>query len=372
MSNPRILIVENSTDITGALTSVIRSSSYLRGQYEFIFILPQKSKGVEFVKQQGFSCLELPLKEIRKNFFSLLFYFPFLIFNTILIFRLIRKLKIDLVVNNDFYNLLPVVYTVFGGKVPFVCYVRFRPSKFPSVLVKLWGQLNHRFAAAIIAVSEIVRKELSMHFKVVVIGNELPSTPVKYKASHSTLILYPANYTKGKGHEFALRSFAAIHKHYPEWRLRFVGSDMGLEKNRLYKQALQAEGIQLGIDNKISWANFADDVLQEYSNASIVLNFSESESFSLTCLEAMYCGRAVVATNSGGPSEIIDTNKTGILVPLNDLKAMIQGIEFLIQHPKEREMMAFEAYQKVRIKFSNENTIQELGRVYSATIQDKL
>lgn len=369
MSKPRILILENSTDVTGALTSIIRSSSYLSNQYEFIFILPRISKGIEFVKQQGFSCLELPLKEIRKDFFSLLFYFPFLILNTIKITRLIQTLKIDLVVNNDFYNLLPSTYKFFGGKVLYVCYVRFLPSKFPSLLITLWCGLHERYAQNIIAVSHAVKTELPNQNKVVVIGNELPqSEEVMYSPSKSTMLLYPANYIRGKGHEYALESFATIAKKYPEWKLCFVGGDMNLQKNKDFKKELIKRAEALHITDQVEWRGFSNDIASLYKESSIVLNFSESESFSLTCLEAMFYGRAVIATACGGPSEIIDTNETGILVPVNDLNAMAKGIEFILSHPIEREAMASRAYQKVRIKFSNQNTIEKLGEIYSRSI----
>ncbi len=373
MAKPRILIIENSTDVTGALNSILRSSHFLSDLYEFTFILPRKSKATEYVKKQGFHCLELPMKEMRKNFFSLLLYFPFLIFNTIKITRLMRTLRIDLIVNNDFYNLLPATCTFFGGKIPYVCYVRFLPSKFPSLLVRLWSGLHERYALIIIAVSNAVKTELPNQNKVVVVGNELPQTEdAAYAPSESTLLLYPANYIRGKGHDYALESFAVIAKKYPDWKLRFVGSDMNLQKNKDFKTALIKRAEELHISNQIEWLGFSDDIARLYTASSIILNFSESESFSLTCLEAMFYGRAVVATACGGPSEIIDANETGILVPVNDLKAMAKGIEFLISHPKEREIMASRAYQKVRVKFSNQNTIQKLGEVYSRAIQHKL
>src|SRR5688572_29023724 len=97
---------------------------------------------------------------------------------------------------------------------------------------------------------------------------------------------------------------------------------------------------------------------EEYQRAAFVLNFSESESFSMTVLEAMYYGRPVVATRSGGPSEIIDQNESGILVDLKDVTAMANAIEYLIDNPEKRERMAHQAYERVRRKFSFENTVQ--------------
>src|SRR5258708_27618061 len=155
---PTILIIDNSIDITGAFYSALRSTSLLRDQYNFCFVLPIDSRARRTANESGLKVYEMSMKELRKDALAILFYLPFLIFNTIRLFRVVRMCKADLIVSNDFYNLLAPIYELFGGKVPYICYVRFRPSKFPSVLVKLWCGVHDRFAFSIIAVSEVVKK----------------------------------------------------------------------------------------------------------------------------------------------------------------------------------------------------------------------
>jgi len=368
MHKPSVLIIENAMDITGGVISIERSSVALRDSFDFFFVLPRNSAATSYFQKRNLEVVEFPMKELRKSIFSFLFYIPFLFYNSFKLFRLVKSLEIDIILVNDFYNLLPAFYSFLGGRVPYICYVRFLPSKFPRLLVNFWWATQKQFADSIIAVSETVRKELPFTEKVITIGNELPADRVEYKESNSTLILYPANYIQGKGHESALRCFAAIHKNYPEWKLRFVGSDMGLEKNRQFKRALKQEAIKLGIDDKIEWGSFASNILQEYLNATIVLNFSESESFSLTCLEAMYYGRPVIATRSGGPSEIIDHDETGILVELQDVEGMAKAMEYLITNPEGRDQMARKAYQRVRERFCYDNTIGKLKEVYDSVL----
>src|SRR3989337_2349817 len=138
MIKPRILIIENSTACTEAVKSILRSAEGLIADYNFVFLLPKNSSAIKYVQDLGFEVHELSMRELRKNIFSLLTYFPVLLYNSLLLSRLIRELKIDLITVNDFYNLLPACYKAFGGKVPYVCYVRFLPAKFPSALVKFW------------------------------------------------------------------------------------------------------------------------------------------------------------------------------------------------------------------------------------------
>ena len=89
---------------------------------------------------------------------------------------------------------------------------------------------------------------------------------------------------------------------------------MGLEKNKKFKAELIELSKSLGVNHQVDWMDFTDQMREEYLKACFVINFSESESFSLTCLEALYFGRPVIATRCGGPEEIIDEKESGFLV----------------------------------------------------------
>src|SRR5687768_395493 len=109
MSKPKILVIENSVAVTGALKSILRSCSLLRASYDFIFVIPSNSAGASLIGEHGFPCKELPMKEIRKNMLSLCIYLPMLILNAFRLKRFLKKENIHLIVNNDFYNMLPSV-----------------------------------------------------------------------------------------------------------------------------------------------------------------------------------------------------------------------------------------------------------------------
>ena len=371
MNNPRILIIENSVAITGALKSIIRSSEVLKADYTFVFLLPAKSSATTYIRELGFEVYELSMKEIRKNIPSLIVYIPMLVYNSIKLFKIIRRLNIDLITVNDFYNLIPTVYKISGGKVPYICYVRFLPSKFPVTLIKLWCFLHRKYADRVIAVSEAVKKELPFQSQVAVISNELPHENIQFALpTHSNTLLYPANYIRGKGHEFALESFSLVSKKHPQWKLKFIGGDMGLKKNREFKEHLLMLASHLQLDSQVEWHGFVDKISEEYLSAAIVLNFSESESFSLTCLEAMFYGRPVIATRSGGPSEIIDHNQSGILVDVKDVAAMAEALDELMGDSEKREQMSRIAYDRVRQKFSHQNTVEKHGEVYKKALKN--
>ena len=146
---------------------------------------------------------------------------------------------------------------------------------------------------------------------------------------------------------------------------------MGLDKNKQFKKNLMLKSTEMGLQNCVEWEGFSEHMDQEYLQASIVLNFSESESFSFTCQEAMFYGRPVVATKSGGPQEIIEHGKSGLLVDVGDVQSMIHALEELISKPEKRNIMALRAYHHVRERFDLGRTRNLLISVYSNALSRK-
>ena len=151
---------------------------------------------------------------------------------------------------------------------------------------------------------------------------------------------------------------------FPQWKLVFAGSDMGLKKNRTFKRQLQQQALDLGVNHKIEWMDAVTDPAALYSSCAFTLNFSESESFSLTCMESLYAGRPVIATRSGGPVEIIDDTISGMLVNRGDVVAMSEAMRKIMSDTELRSQMSVAAYSRVRSKFGAANTYEKLAAVY--------
>ena len=79
--------------------------------------------------------------------------------------------------------------------------------------------------------------------------------------------------------------------------------------------------------------NEIEDYLQA---ADLGLFTSETESFCLSILEAMYFGCPSVARRAGGIPEVVEDNVSGLLVPSDNPDALARAVESLIQDPKRR------------------------------------
>ena len=76
----------------------------------------------------------------------------------------------------------------------------------------------------------------------------------------------------------------------------------------------------------------------------------------------MHC--AVLATNVGGNPEIIENEKSGLLVPNRDSKAIINGL-YRLKDASCRHTYSEEAYKRARELFSIENTYGKLEKIFS-------
>jgi glycosyltransferase involved in cell wall biosynthesis len=370
MSRPKILIIENSLYVTGALKSIIRTSKDLSDDFDFVFVIPTHSKGKYLIESRGFTKIyELRMRELSRRIVAVIGYFPFLILNAIRLKRIITKENIQIIHNNDLYNLLPVALRLMGTSVPYICHVRFLPDKFPGWLFNSWIWLHLRYANQIICVSHHLKDKLPTHSKIDMIYNELPEESDRSKNIKKTnTLLYISNIIKGKGQEYAIEAFSQLSSIYPDWKLRFVGGDMGLSKNKSFKLSLIELANKKNLNDKIEWVDFTEQVEFEYKSAAITLNFSESESFSLTCVEAQAFGCPVVATRCGGPSEIINDGQTGFLVPIKDITAMVKAMRILMSDPKLRASFAEKAREMVQSKFSIKQTSARLKEFYCRSL----
>ena len=130
-----------------------------------------------------------------------------------------------------------------------------------------------------------------------------------------------------KGFDVLLRAFATVRRTTP-CKLIIMGE--GEERGRLESLARE-----LGIDQDVSLTGFVRNPYAMMSRAATFVVSSRWEGFSVVLLEALACGAPVVATDcASGPSEILDKGRYGILVPVDDVQALAEGIlDTLKQQP---------------------------------------
>lgn len=360
-----ILLIDNSVAFTGAFKCALNEAELLSSEHRFVFILPHNSTAHTYLEEKGIKYYRLRMPEISKSL-ALLLYPIFLFINIVRTRNIVHKEKIEVIQCNDFYNLIGAGLKLSGYRGKLITYVRFMPSAIPSPLRNLWTSIAQRYSNSVIAVSDAVLKQLPQKDNTVRLydpANLTENITSPHRNDKTIQLLYLSNYIHGKGQDYALEAFIRAYTQNPDLRLKFTGGDMGLEKNKQFRNSLEQKARELVNKGIICFTPFNSNVEAEIKAADIVLNFSNSESLSMTCLEASYYGTPVIATKCGGPEEVIEHNRTGLLVPVADIDAMTMAILELSADNNKRQAFAQTGRDYVRNKFSADMFITNFNNI---------
>ena len=105
---------------------------------------------------------------------------------------------------------------------------------------------------------------------------------------------------------------------------------------------------------------------QLYRRAAVIANPSLSEAFGFSLVEAMACGRPVVAAAVGGMKEIVADGETGLLAPADDPDALADALDRLLASPDQRRAMGEAGLTRARQMFNWDHVTGKLVAAYDA------
>ncbi|MDZ4804185.1 MAG: N-acetyl-alpha-D-glucosaminyl L-malate synthase BshA [Candidatus Eisenbacteria bacterium] len=175
------------------------------------------------------------------------------------------------------------------------------------------------------------------------------------------IIMHISNFRPVKNIEAVIRVFAGITAKLP-CRLALVGDGPELAR-------ADALARQLGVHNRVLFLGNQEFVEEILPAADLFLLPSHHESFGLSALEAMSAGVPVIATNQGGPLEVVDDGVTGYLRGPDDVAGMVSaGLEVL--GDRDRAARMGEASRQSAIdKYDIDRVVPRYVDFYRATLE---
>ncbi len=100
----------------------------------------------------------------------------------------------------------------------------------------------------------------------------------------------------------------------------------------------------------------------------VLVNISEYESFGVSVIEAMACGKPVVVTNVGGLKEIVTDDHLGLKVGIRNSQATADAIEQLITDKQLYTTVARNARKHVMEQYNWEDNLNQMIGEYNALL----
>jgi glycosyltransferase involved in cell wall biosynthesis len=91
------------------------------------------------------------------------------------------------------------------------------------------------------------------------------------------------------------------------------------------------------------------------------------EPFGQVALEAMACGRAVIASNIGGLRDVVVDGETGVMVPPGDITALREALRMLMSDPARRARMGEAGRRRARAFFAS-TVVRRIEQVYTQVL----
>jgi glycosyltransferase involved in cell wall biosynthesis len=167
------------------------------------------------------------------------------------------------------------------------------------------------------------------------------------------------------GIDILIKAFNEICLKYPERKLKLLIVGGGSQEAKL-KSLVQ----NLELRDKVVFTGYIpySIIVQYYNMLDIYAALSQSEGFGVAVLEASACELPVVVTDAGGLPEVVDDGKTGIIVPVNDIRKAAEAIERLILNEHLRREMGKAGREKVISLFDWDTNVNEKLKLYQSLL----
>ncbi|HNB35395.1 MAG TPA: glycosyltransferase family 4 protein, partial [Anaerolineales bacterium] len=83
-------------------------------------------------------------------------------------------------------------------------------------------------------------------------------------------------------------------------------------------------------------------------------------------LEAMACGKTVIATPVGGVLDVVEDGVNGFLVNVNDVQGLVEKMAEVLSQPEKREAVARSAREAVLSQYTLEKELQANLKIYAS------
>ena len=190
------------------------------------------------------------------------------------------------------------------------------------------------------------------------------------KTPSETKLLYCGRLDKIKGVHTAIEAISILvnRKKMQKILLTIIGPQEYPEYVSYLRQLIKEHALQdiVSIHDKISRERL-ERIYQEHDY--LIFPSIWEEPFSITILEAMAYGLAIISTATGGSAEILKDGENSLIFPPEDAHAMANQIELFIREPNLVTRIRENAFKLVRARYSSDTMVTEIEQYLKSIVE---
>ncbi|MCJ7577160.1 MAG: glycosyltransferase family 4 protein [candidate division Zixibacteria bacterium] len=389
----KILYITPSADLYGSDVCLKEMVKRLdRERFLPFVVLPYKGDlFAELSRLKGIKIEILDLAVMRRKYMHPLRFFIFVwkfFLSSLKLYQLVKKNKIDIIHSNS--SMLQVGgVAAFCASKSHVWHVReitLRPKILNILLSIILSKLSTRILCITKAVKDSYISLDGFKKKAEVLYDSLDLAPYPRRINSQTLkkelgikdgfwvVGMVARINFWKGQQVLLKAAEKVLQRSPRTVFLVVGGADERYGHDMLLEELKALVERLKIKERVIFTGFRKDVYDIISLLDIfVLPSLNPEPLGLSLIQAMASGKPVIATAQGGPLEIIDNHKTGILIPPNNPVILADALVDLLKDPQKRERMGQAGQRSVSEKFDFEKSgyMKKLEGLYYQVLKER-
>lgn len=343
MSREKIIIITKNMVGDGAERVIAQLSNYFVSQGKICKIITLNDDEVFYALDSRVQILPVGFKSHNKVLDKLMRYS--------VVRKMVRKEKPDLVLAMPEEIAAYVLPALLGTGVPMYVSERNNPWVMPDVkITRFLRDHMYPFARGVIFQTEMAKSFFPepIQRKGVMLSNPVDAQriPAQYQGEREKTVVAAGRLSPQKNMPLLLKAFAAFSQKHPDYRLRIFGEgELREELTELTKT--------LNIAEKVEMPGRSTVLLEKMNPCAMFVLSSDYEGMPNVLLETMCMGMPVVSTDCRcGPRDLIEDGVNGLLVPVDDEKALCEAMEKLTD-PEYAKQLADNAL-KIREKLTSQ------------------
>ena len=297
--------------------------------------------------------------------------------------KFLRKHNIDLVdVNNSITRNHKWMLAAMIAGIPCISHEMGINTRF-NFAARFFGKR----LKSIICVSNIIKETMNNvglnYSNITVIHNgldvkryALKETPdelrVKYKLGHNDKVIgVVGNIKKWKGQETIVRAMGLLITRHPDLKCFLVGAVSEVcDDTTRYKEKLDQIVEENGLKGSVIFTGFQKNPIDYMNLMDVVVHTSiDPEPFGIVLLEAMFLSKPLITTTIGGPAEIIENNKSGLLVEPGKPELLAEAVKKLLDDPVYAAGLGKQGNVRLHQQFTIEKNAEQTMKIFNNAFQ---